>query len=427
VSVCWILKLIDHALGLRPIRQVKIVFTKGTGNSISKRTTMRKHSLTVFATPILWACLAATLHAAEKPLEGPIGAFLDEPRLEVQPLFKEIRHPNIVVTLKGTILATLGDKKLLARRSEDGGKTWGEEFTIAEPAFQGGGLTVDETTGDILAFTEAKHPPAPLTVYRSQDDGKTWQKTDVTIHPDTRGNVPSMHMNEHGITLRHGKHAGRLIRAARHYGKANYPKEHWPTHYTTAIYSDDHGKTWKTSKPFSEMGTGEAGIAESSDGRLYYNSRAHWSAQKPPLRRREAWSVDGGETWTGWRIVDILPDGPQDTNYGCFAGLVRLPIAGQDILLYSNCDSPAERKRGTIWVSFDGGKTWPLKRLVWEDSFQYSSLSAGRPGTPSEGWIYLHFEGQLPQTHVARLNLSWLMVGEPTGDGVVHKMPLALP
>jgi sialidase-1 len=273
-----------------------------------------------------------------------------------------------------------------------------------------------------LAFAEDRHPPAPLSFYRSRDDGKMWQKIEATISPDTRGNVPSMHMNEHGITLRHGKYAGRLIRAARHYGESNYPKKHWPTHYTTAIYSDNRGKTWKTSNPFSEMGTGEAGIAELSDGRLYYNSRSHWNAKKPPLRRREAWSDDGGETWTGWRIVDILPDGPQDRSYGCFAGLVRLPIAGRDILLYSNCDSPAGRSHGTVWVSLDGAKTWPLKRLVWKESFQYSSLSAGRPGTVSEGWIYMHFEARLPQTRVARFNLSWLMDGEPTGDGEVSEI-----
>ena len=149
---------------------------------------MLKHRPTVFAGLIIWACLGTTLAAAEKPMEGPIDVFLGEPRMEVQPIFKEIRHPNIVVTLKGTVLATLGDKKLLARRSED------------------------------------------------------------------------------------------------------------------------------------------------------------------------------------------------------------------------------------------GGKTWPLKRLVWKDPFQYSSLSAGRPGTASEGWIYMHFEGRLPQTHVARFNLSWLMAGEPTGDGEVPKI-----
>ena len=152
-------------------------------------------NLTAFAGPIIWSCFVATLDAKEKAVEGPIDVFLGKPRMDVQPLFRAIRHPNVVVTLKGTVLATLGDKKLLARRSEDGGKTWGEEIIVAEPAFQGGGLTVDETTGDILAFAEDRHPPAPLSVYRSQDDGKTWQKIEVTIHPDTRGNVPSMHMN----------------------------------------------------------------------------------------------------------------------------------------------------------------------------------------------------------------------------------------
>ena len=375
---------------------------------------------------IVSALLGATALAVEKTktTEGKLSTFLGKPSMDIQPLFNEIRHPNIVVTMKGTILATLGDKKLLARRSEDGGKTWGPEIIIAEPAFQGGGLIVDETNGNIIAFAEDRHPPAPLSVYRSKDDGKSWQKFEVKIYPDTRGNIPSMHMNENGITLRHGKNAGRLIRAARHYGKANYPKEHWPTHYTTAIYSDDHGKTWKTSKPFSEMGTGEAGIAELTDGRLYYNSRSHWNGKKPPLRRREAWSSDGGETWYDWKIVNVLPDGPQDTNYGCFAGLVRLPVVDQDILLYSNCDSPSGRNTGTIWVSFDGAKTWPLKRILWKGAFQYSSLSVGRHNTSSEGWIYIHFEGRLPQTHVGRFNLSWLMEGQMTGNGEVPKISI---
>jgi len=119
-------------------------------------------------------------------------------------------------------------------------------------------------------------------------------------------------------------------------------------------------------------------------------------------------------------IGEALPDGPQDTDYGCMGGLVRLPVRGRDILVYSNCDSPAGRRHGTVWVSFDGGITWPVKRLVYEGSFAYSSLAAGRPGTESEGWIFLHFEGG-PNggSAVARFDLSWLLEGEATGNGKV--------
>ncbi len=53
----------------------------------------------------------------------------------------------------------------------------------------------------------------------------------------------------------------------------------------------------------------------------------------------------------------------------------------------------------------------------------YSSLAAGRSGTPSEGWIYLQFEGGPSGPHsdcqIARFNLSWVLGGEKTGDGEV--------
>ena len=124
---------------------------------------------------------------------------------------------------------------------------------------------------------------------------------------------------------------------------------------------------------------------------------------------------------------DVLPDGERGRSYGCFAGLVRLPIQGQDILLYSNCDNYKGRVDGTIWVSFDGGETWPLFRLTHKGVFEYSSLAAGLPGTPSEGTIFLHFESKVApagrqhyykgESTVARFNLSWLLGGRSTGYG----------
>lgn len=83
------------------------------------------------------------------------------------------------------------------------------------------------------------------------------------------------------------------------------------------------------------------------------------------------------------------------------------------------------RQKITVWASLDGTKTWPVKRLVYDGPSAYSSLAAGRPGTPSEGLIYLLYEGgpdgMYSAIHLARFNLAWLLEGEPTGDGELPK------
>lgn len=373
--------------------------------------------LALTASPTSTYAADAAPRSKPLPLEGKLAPHLGEPRLTMQQVFKSQRFPNITVTMKGTLLATWGSKTISVRRSEDAGKTWGEPITIGK-GIHGGGTTVNEANGDIFVFAEAKHPPAPLSVWRSTDDGKTWQPWEVVIKPDSKGHMPAMHMNEAGITLRHGEHKGRLIRASRYYGKRNHKSE-WPSHYTNAVYSDDGGKTWQTSEPFPENGTGEATIAELSDGRLYYNSRVHWQERPKNTRRRDAISEDGGHTWKDWRVVEVLPDGHQHRSYGCMGGLTRLAIKGRDVLIFSNIDTKAaKRERATVWASFDGGRTWPIKRLVHDGPSAYSSLTSGRPGTATEGLIFLHFEGG-PRggSTVATFNLSWLLQGEKTVDG----------
>jgi len=67
--------------------------------------------------------------------------------------------------------------------------------------------------------------------------------------------------------------------------------------------SKDHGKTWIPSAPFPLAGTGEAGLVELKDGRIYYNSRTH----NRPGNRRIAYSHDGGETWPAKRLVKEGP------------------------------------------------------------------------------------------------------------------------
>lgn len=396
---------------------------------------------------LAYALLTAPLYAADSPFEGFVDPFLGEPKFDIQTLYSGGteadqdtgggRLPNVVVATDGTVVACYGatggagdwwGQGVLVRRSEDGGATWEAPITVANPGWHAGGLTVDETTGDILAFVENQyvglHPDnIVMTIYRSSDHGQTWRaQSGTVIHPDINDNIPDMGFGGRGLTLRHGAHAGRLLRPAREYICGDSP-DCYDQMYNTAVYSDDGGLTWFASEPFPALGTGEGSVAELSDGRIFYNSRRHWD---PPhstydsTRRWTACSYDDGETWKD-PAISVLPDGDTGSTGGTHGGTVRLPVTNRDLLLYSNCDSPTDRRNVSVWASFDGGKTWPLKRSIFAGPSAYSSLAAGRPGTASEGWIYCFFEAGDTYRHqgarVARFNLSWLLDGDRIGDG----------
>jgi predicted neuraminidase len=371
----------------------------------------------------------------DKLVDGRLQPFLGKARFQMQPIFDGERFPNLVVAAEGTVLATWGSQRVRVRRSEAGGKTWGPEILVGH-GIHGGGALVDPRRGEVLLFTHPQHPPrdgqtAPRTVFRSSDHGKTWRATEATFHKNDQGLIPSLHMMEHGTTLVRGPHAGRLIRPARVYRRS-------PDRYATTIFSDDGGQNWRAGKRFAELGTGEAALVELSDGRLIGTARKSFFDEGEPLRHQRlfAHSDDGGQTWRDAFYSDAIPDGPRyrgterrganyNGHFGMLAGFARLPVQGRDILLYSNADHDGhERIRMTVWASFDGGESWPVKRLVHDGLSAYSSLAAGRPGTPSAGWIYLQFEhGEGTQQYagcqLARFNLAWLLAGQPTGDGRV--------
>jgi sialidase-1 len=343
-------------------------------------------------------------------------ALRNKPFFEIQMLFGAERFPNIVVAKDGTIIALWGKEKVVSKRSTDAGATWEDEVLIDE-GIHGGGLVVDDASGDLIAFVEkGVHPPAPLASFRSVDQGRSWQPNPIQISPDNMGNLPSMHMNEHGICLKNEKYSGRLVRATRFYSEGN-DRKYWPNHYTNAIYSDDGGHSWQTSNPFPANGTGEAAIVELENGTLYYNTRRHLATDSlNPRRRHIATSTDGGNNWKNLYVSPVLPDGEKDRDYGLMAGLDRLPFAGKDLLIFSNIDSDSGRKNGKIWLSFDGGKSWPVQKTIDQAGFKYSSMAVGRKNTPSQDFIYLLYETGTKENvnaygggKLARFNLSWLL------------------
>lgn len=374
--------------------------------------------------------------AAEEPpmayaVSATIEEFLGEPvLLPMQQLWEQRGGWGGVLSAPdGTLLAFRSPGGGEVRRSRDGGLTWDAAAAI-DPSgdagrANGGNALVDETTGDLLYVC-----PQEKWLYRSGDSGATWQREAIEVLPDRLGLVPGIEgagAMQCGLTLAFGTHRGRLVSPARIMGPQNSNDVAWrPYHYSTAIISDDHGKTWQTTNPFPVLGTGEAAIAELSDGSLLYNSREHMSRGN----RFFATSYDGGQLWIEPRRSQELPDGPRGTSYGLMGGMLRLPIAGRDILLYSSSDTdagamPAQRgasiaggrEKITVWASFDGGVSWPVKRLVYDGPSAYSNLGVGRSGTPSAGKVFVIFEGGPRGSHAAvqvvAFNLAWLLDGRP--------------
>ena len=368
---------------------------------------------------------AISTAAAAKPVEEAIRtsgkAFLGEPALTIQKLFDGRGGRDIITTRAGNVLA-FHDK--LVRESTDGGATWSRPREVGPDA--GGKIMVNETNGELLYVQAAKG-----FMWKSRDNGRTWVRETIKILPNKFGHgspdgVPlGVGAFQPGVTLEFGKHKGRLLVPGRIFGPTNSNDVEWrPYHYNTAMYSDDGGATWQVSAPFPVLGSGEGALAELSDGRILYSSREHMSKNN----RFFGWSYDGGELWIEPFESDVLPDGARGTSYGCMGGLIRLPIDGADVLLYSNLDThagkmpdkvgastSAGREKITVWASFDGGKTWPAKRLVYDGPSAYSNLGVGRAGTASEGRIFLNYEGGKKNCYegvfVAVFNLSWLLNG----------------
>ena len=252
-------------------------------------------------------------------------------------------------------------------------------------------------------FTEEAHEVEPVLQ-------KHWDGSEAMVRGGTHG-------ANHGICLRHGEHAGRLLCPSR---VAIGTYQDWATLpkcvYNNSIYSDDHGKTWKASGCV-QVGTGEGTLIERGDGSILYNSRAYF---KDGLRYL-AISRDGGETYGEFAQDPFLRE---ELRMGCNASFLRvekedirnpeiLPEGAQDVTLFCNPRSET-RSRITACVSFNGGETYTEARVIHPGPGAYSSLDYDK----HSGHFFLLYEkgdaevGPLPYTvgiSVAEFDLEWLL------------------
>ena len=346
------------------------------------------------------------------------------------------RIPAVITAKDGSIVAVTDKRKynegdlpqdidIVCNRSIDGGQTWSEPYTIALGTGVNHGFGdcalawSNDDNGLIAAFVGGvglwnSTPSNPIRSYisRSYDNGQTWtEPEDITdfifgdncIIPEHRTWRASFFGSGNGLRTSTGRI---MFVAAIREGSAQSLNNY-------AVYSDDNGQTWQVSGRAS-VGGDEAKVTELADGRILMSIR-HGGNRWYNI------SEDGGETWqpntSTW--YDIVAP-------ACNGDLIRYTSVNQghdkNRLLHS-VPYGNSRKDVTVYVSYDEGETWPVKKCIVPYSSAYSSLCILPDGT-----IGLYVEEEPNGTSgystvFYNFSLEWLTDGNDTFDpvGVAEK------
>jgi sialidase-1 len=331
------------------------------------------------------------------------------------------RIPALVTTKHGTLLAfaearaTLRDhaeNDIVLKRSTDHGRTWGPLQLIDEDgtnALNNPTAVVVRETGRVLlmyqhyakGFDEHKAEPGyegqrvcRTFITHSDDDGAKWSEPCEVTRQVKRPTVATSTATGPGIgiQLARGKHARRVLMP---FNQGPYGA--WRVY---AAFSDDKGETWRYGDTAPEGTKGfanEVQFVELSDGSVMLNARN----QGGDKLRKVATSIDGGQTWS------VTQDDPALVEPACQASLLRHPNnndPSKDVFLFSNPGSQHARTNGTIRLSRDEGKTWPVSRVLYPGSFAYSCLTSLPDG--SAGCLFER-DGYR-KTSFARITLNWI-------------------
>ena len=340
--------------------------------------------------------------------------------------YVQFREQNVVVTNNGASVVICqvrnksqwsdrSEQDLVVKTSRDSGKTWTEARLVATHGRKSicPNAAVYDSEMDLIhvlynLFTwEYTSVPKDIRgemgdlycrqfVVTSDDEGRNWSEPrEISEMVDTNGAVMVVGSGE-GIQLRHGPWRGRLIFAGGDFYRGKK---------VLCYYSDDHGHNWKRSKVIPWEGkmawASESKVAELPDGTLVLNSRTFVQYGSKQRLRTRAFSKDGGITWSK------LENDPALKTVSCNGSLIAVPHPkGQNgaILLCSVPVGP-RRTHGMVYVSFDGGQTWPRSKLIIPTEFAYSSLIQ----LPDDK-IGLFYEGNNYKTiELAKFTLNWLL------------------
>jgi Neuraminidase (sialidase) len=241
-----------------------------------------------------------------------------------------------------------GPARISGKVSTDGGKTWGEKYTLVE---NDGGCNVMEVNflrlsdGRIALFhcqKNTEETDCRVMMRVSTDEGKTFGPA-KQLSP--AGKYTGL-TNGRSIRLK----TGRILLEA------------WEGGWSYSYLSDDDGKTWRESQRVKPaLGSWEPACIELKDGRVMMLMRTGMGGQYKSL------SKDGGETWS-----DPVPTPLVGT--AAPVSVTRVPGTGDLLAIWNHNPCAKDRNPLTAAISKDEGETWQGLRNI-EDA-------------PDDAWAY---------------------------------------
>lgn len=304
--------------------------------------------------------------------------------------YSTFRIPAIVRT-KGNVLLAFAEARrdnggdagnidLVVRRSEDGGRTWGEMIVVWDDADNTCGNpapVVDWRSGRVvLVMTwnrgedkekDIMHNRSIDTrcvyVAYSDDEGVSWSEPrEIT----STAKLPAWGWYAtgpcHAVQMRGGAYDGRLVVPCDHSEQANGEV----VYNSHLLLSDDGGATWRIGAIL--RGGNESTAVQRKDGSIMLNAR--WQLGKDRYARHYAISDDGGLT-----MGDVVRDATliEPVCQGTIIGYQPKSRPSDD-LLFCNPASTKRRELLTLRRSRDGGESWSEGIVINSGPSAYSDV-----------------------------------------------------
>jgi sialidase-1 len=310
--------------------------------------------------------------------------------------FSSFRIPSIIQLPNKRLLAfaegrlnsaaDFGNVKIVMKSSDDNGKSWSTlkivvdygnlqagnaapVVDLLDPVYPDGRVIVFYNTGNVSESDLRKGLGLrEVWMISSIDNGTTWTSsiniTNQVHHANGQmsgrsyesrldwrsyANTPG-----HAVQSTEGKYKGRIFIAANH--SSGPSQSHFKDYNSHGYYTDDHGKTFKLGASLEIAGSNEATAAFISNNRLILNARNQSGQIKS---RIVAYSNDGGGYFDTSFFDKQLPDPICEG-----AILIIGQKKGKSILAFVNAADTLYRNNLTLSLSFDEGKTWPVRKLI---------------------------------------------------------------